>query len=756
MKKILSICLLALVLCLLWSAADTPAFAEFGDYCLYLNDNYEGGNGAIIRNVSSSILPSRSRAGHTFQGWAMTQFGFVRYSAGDTVTLNGDLTLYAVWDGYFTEDDYSYAVWEGGAVVNGYSGTGGDIVIPERLGGSLVTAIEDSAFYGCKGLTGVTIPSGVTHIGDFAFCDCTGLKSATIQPGVTSIGNHMFQSCKGLASVTIPGSVTSIGDSAFYSCSGLTQITIPDSVTGIGDSAFYSCSGLTGVTIPSGVTRIGDRAFQYCTGLTSVTIQPGVTSIGNAMFQFCTGLTNVTIPDSVTSIGEKAFQYCSKLTQITIPDSVTGIGTSAFGYCSGLTEITIPDSVTSIGESAFTQCGKLSTIYFRGTGAQWDSIPKPADWNRYCPNDQTVICNARCVARILILPSGAGTATGAGAHEPGDSVTLSATANSGWRFAQWRAVSGNVTIADDRFTAPDGDVTIQAVFEPVYAIASDDAAVALREVGWLDWEIAAEAAEGETLEFQLADGAAPAEGYYFTGEFAVNDVSLGSITDETGLFSWPVAETTMPAEAISIAAVQAPRESVTLDFSQSAALTMPYMALVQLSNGEDSAALFTVDEDWNESVDLNGSGTPDLSVTEPDYVTTADYTLTLLPGADAAGGFAFSFDGPTDRYGVISFVLPFGVPDFILPAGIGVVEANAFEGIAASIAEVPDGCASIGDHAFKDCPNLTQIRIPADCQLGADVFDGCALVYVFGAVGSSAESYCRDHDNCIFVMNAKD
>ena len=64
---------------------------------------------------------------------------------------------------------------------------------------------------------------------------------------VTSIGAYAFYGCSGLTSITIPSSVTSIGNSAFYNCSGLTSITIPYRVTSIGVYAFYGCSGLATV-----------------------------------------------------------------------------------------------------------------------------------------------------------------------------------------------------------------------------------------------------------------------------------------------------------------------------------------------------------------------------------------------------------------------------------------------------------------------------------------------------------------------------
>lgn len=174
----------------------------------------------------------------------------------------------------------------------------------------------------------VTIPETVTYSG----------KTYS----VTSIGNDVFYGCSGLTSVTIPNSVTKIG-SAFRWCSGLTSVTIGNSVTRIGDYAFCGCSGLTSVTIPNSVTEIGYAAFSRCTGLTSVTIPNSVTKIDDYVFSQCSGLTSVTIPNSVTSIGKSAFAYCSGLTSVTIPNSVISIASFAFCGCTGLTELIIAD-----------------------------------------------------------------------------------------------------------------------------------------------------------------------------------------------------------------------------------------------------------------------------------------------------------------------------------------------------------------------------------------------------------------------------
>ena len=83
----------------------------------------------------------------------------------------------------------------------------------------------------------------------------------SVEYSVTTIGSSAFWGCIGLTSVTIPNSVTSIGSSAFSACSGLTSVTIGNSVTSIGEGAFWGCDGLTSVTIGNSVTSIGSSAF---------------------------------------------------------------------------------------------------------------------------------------------------------------------------------------------------------------------------------------------------------------------------------------------------------------------------------------------------------------------------------------------------------------------------------------------------------------------------------------------------------------
>ena len=276
----------------------------------------------------------------------------------------------------------------------------GDVTIPDAVNydGTTysVTAIGDSAFFACEGLSSVTIGGSVTTIGKYAFWSCSNLMAVNIPNSVTTLGVEAFSYCTGLTSVTIPQSVTSIGVGAFLKCYRLTSINvesgntaydsrdncnaiietatntliagcqstmIPNTVTAIGNYAFGLITDLGYVDLPNSVTSIGVGAFNGCGGLTKVTIPNSVTTVGNLAFYQCSDLTSVTIGNSVTTIGNSAFYGCWNMTSLTMGNSVSTIGDLAFAYCPRLTNLTIPGTVTSIGEEAFMYCSRVTDMY---------------------------------------------------------------------------------------------------------------------------------------------------------------------------------------------------------------------------------------------------------------------------------------------------------------------------------------------------------------------------------------------------------
>ena len=206
-----------------------------------------------------------------------------------------------------------------------------------------------------------SVKEGTRIICDEAFWWCRSLSKIVIPSSVTSIGDRAFDTCRSLSEIVIPSSVTSIGDSAFDTCSSLSEIVIPSSVTSIGDRAFADCFSLKYISIPKSVIGLNGNPFAKWNGKLEC-LSPNFVYEDDILFNKNKSriisfrnqnIKSYVIPSSVTSIGDSAFLWCRSLSEIVIPSSVTSIGDCAFYGCFSLSEIVIPSSVTSIGGSAF-------------------------------------------------------------------------------------------------------------------------------------------------------------------------------------------------------------------------------------------------------------------------------------------------------------------------------------------------------------------------------------------------------------------
>lgn len=203
--------------------------------------------------------------------------------------------------------------------------------------------IADKAFYSCKQLTQVIIPSGVKNIGADAFSDCNNLIQK--EGGAWYVDKWAIGCDTSATNIKLRNGTVGIADWAFYNRSALTTVTAPSGVLFVGNWAFADCSNLTIAELPRSVTHIGDWAFRDCTGLSffPFTNMNNLTRIGDGAFCGCSnGESGGTyIPGKVTSIGDFAFAYC-RMAGISIPNSVTYIGKGAFFKCDNLEYIELP------------------------------------------------------------------------------------------------------------------------------------------------------------------------------------------------------------------------------------------------------------------------------------------------------------------------------------------------------------------------------------------------------------------------------
>ena len=122
-----------------------------------------------------------------------------------------------------------------------------------------VTDINQSAFYGCNGLTSIEIGSGVTNLEWGMFFGCENLSEISVDEAnvnYSSLGGVLFDKDK-TTLFCCPK-----GKNGYYQ--------IPDGVTDIDRNAFYGCDGLKRVEIPSGVTNIEYDAIWDCKDLTII------------------------------------------------------------------------------------------------------------------------------------------------------------------------------------------------------------------------------------------------------------------------------------------------------------------------------------------------------------------------------------------------------------------------------------------------------------------------------------------------------
>lgn len=251
---------------------------------------------------------------------------------------------------------------------NGYKYV--DIVIPDSINGTTVTAIGDSAFLGSKSeYANVRVKhidlSKATHLTDikkwafYAFGSmytemepCTLVFPQTLQ----TIGNNSFSGQKTLTgSLEIPDSVTLIDDSAFMGCGFNGTLKLPDNpgFTEIKQQIVKDCSFTGTLTIPEAVTVISSNGNYAFSGndFTEVILNNNITKIGGSSFNSCKQLRQV-------KVSGKADNY-----SVVLPDALKELKSMVFQYCSSLEgSVKLPDALTSVGSQIF-QDTKIGTVY---------------------------------------------------------------------------------------------------------------------------------------------------------------------------------------------------------------------------------------------------------------------------------------------------------------------------------------------------------------------------------------------------------
>lgn len=289
----------------------------------------------------------------------------------------------------------------------------GELDIPATViydGTSLkVTSIGERAFFGCRPLTEVIIPSATTSIGTWAFGWCDSIASIVIPEGVTSMGANAFDGCYALEHIevkkgntvfesqgngiysdgrkkivaclpttvgvfVVPEGTESIGQRAFGGCTFVDSVKIASTVRHIGNDAFSFCNSLRSIYLPESVEEIGDKALSDCFSLEKIEASPDnehFVSLEGTLYSSdfsrliqSPGANPCVVPHPQTrEIAPWAYMHNYGLTTIILPANTEIIGEAAFAGCESLESVVIPEGVTRIGDIAFGLCDNLENVY---------------------------------------------------------------------------------------------------------------------------------------------------------------------------------------------------------------------------------------------------------------------------------------------------------------------------------------------------------------------------------------------------------
>ena len=258
-----------------------------------------------------------------------------------------------------------------------------------------VEEIKKYAFYYCRYLRKVKLPTTLKSVGLWAFWKSQSLSSIYIPASLTDLNAQAFNeggmsayevspdnpvyssedgimfnkdktellhfpAKKQVESYPIPEKVEKIGEFAFES-NQLNEVIFHDKLLSIDDYAFFLCEKLEKADVPNSVEFVGESAFSRCYNLKEAHLPEKLTVIPPGLFEYGYKLEKVNIPSTVTSIGKSACRYCRKMNDLRLPEGLVEIGDEAFNGWE-MTSLVIPNSVTTIGRQAFDGCTELKSL----------------------------------------------------------------------------------------------------------------------------------------------------------------------------------------------------------------------------------------------------------------------------------------------------------------------------------------------------------------------------------------------------------
>ena len=527
--------------------------------------NAGGGSGSMepvtVKAETNYILPEcgfTAPADQEFKAW---EIGGTEYKVGDSYTVNGDIEIKALWkNSVITPSTYTVTVGNDG------NGTGTASPSTAAAGTTITLTATPKTGYHFKEWQVIsgsvtikddtfTMPDSEVEIKAIFEEDAPPVPTDPAKPNISVTGTYTYNGSVHTATVSgyDPTTMDISGNTATDAGDYTVRVTSKtgkwaDGSTGavtaawsIGKATQEAPNGLIGVAPTteggsdgkiSGVTdkmeyRMADGSiYTACSGTEIEDL-----SAGNYFVRYAEDNNHFASPDAEVTVGEGA------------PLADCTITFNAGGGSGSMEPVTVKAETNYIlPECGFTAPADQEFKAWEIGGTEYkvgDSYTVNGDIEIKALWKNSVITPSTYTVTVGNDGNGTGTASPSTAAA-GTTITLTATPNKGYHFKEWQVISGGVTIKNNKFTMPDNNVEVKAIFEEDTPPAPTEHTVTVTS-GGNGTASASPAKAAAGAEITLS--AKPNKGYHFK-EW---EVISGGVTIKNNKFIMPSANVEVKA-----------------------------------------------------------------------------------------------------------------------------------------------------------------------------------------------------------------
>ena len=527
--------------------------------------NASGGSGSMdsvtVNAGTIYILPAcgfTAPADQEFKAW---EIGGTEYKVGDSYTVNGDIEIKALWkNSVITPSTYTVTVGNDG------NGTGTASPSTAAAGTTITLTATPKTGYHFKEWQVIsgsvtikddtfTMPDSEVEIKAIFEEDAPPVPTDPAKPNISVTGTYTYNGSVHTATVSgydpttmdISGNTaTDAGDytvrvtsktgrwadgstgavTAAWSIGKATQ-EAPNGLIGVAPTTEGGSDGkITGVDATMEYRAESETIYTACTGIEIENLPAG-----NYFVRYAKDHNHFASPDAEVTVGEG-----TPLANCTITFNASGGSGSMDSVTvnAGTIYILPACGFTAPADQEFKAWEIGGTEYKVG-----DSYTVNGDIEIKALWKNSVITPSTYTVTVGNDGNGTGTASPSTAAA-GTTITLTATPNKGYHFKEWQVISGGVTIKNNKFTMPDNNVEVKAIFEEDTPPAPTEHTVTVTS-GGNGTASASPAKAAAGAEITLS--AKPNKGYHFK-EW---EVISGGVTIKNNKFIMPSANVEVKA-----------------------------------------------------------------------------------------------------------------------------------------------------------------------------------------------------------------